>query len=144
MSIEILKLVNGETLLTEVTHDDDRRFANSQIHIIDPVQMTIQTRQDSSSVCVCTIWVPLLKPTNLFSMDHSNILVRTVVDEDMEMYYNRCLETIYNAAETGGGSFFTSAREPSNNESMTASDMTELLKKLKIAADQPVANTALH
>ena len=111
MSIEILKLVNGETLLTEVTHDDDRRFANSQIHIIDPVQMTIQTRQDSSSVCVCTIWVPL---------------------------------TIYNAAETGGGSFFTSAREPSNNESMTASDMTELLKKLKIAADQPVANTALH
>tara|TARA_B110000967_G_scaffold125484_1_gene128287 strand:+ start:679 stop:912 length:234 start_codon:yes stop_codon:yes gene_type:complete len=77
-------------------------------------------------------------------MDHSNILVRTVVDEDMEMYYNRCLETIYNAAETGGGSFFTSAREPSNNESMTASDMTELLKKLKIAADQPVANTALH
>jgi len=94
MSIEIVKLINGETLLTEVTFEDE-----THLHIIDPVQITVHTRKDASPICICTIWVPLTKEVNLFHIKQSAIMLKSEVDEDMITYYNRCLETINDSME---------------------------------------------
>tara|TARA_Y100000389_G_scaffold178180_1_gene191111 strand:+ start:114 stop:545 length:432 start_codon:yes stop_codon:yes gene_type:complete len=143
MSINIVKLINGETLLTEVTHEDE-----THLHIIDPVQITIQNRQGAAPVCICTIWVPLTKKVNLLHLKQSTVLVKTEVDEDMIEYYNNCLEAVRESmTEDGGGSFFTSTRASNKEESLTASEITELLQKLKItnqSTNLPVANTAIH
>jgi len=139
MSIKIIKLVNGDTLIAEVTHEDE-----THLHIIDPVQMIIQSRTGASPVCISTIWVPLTKAVNLLHLKQSTILVTVDVDDDMVEYYDNCLR----AMREDGGTFFNSKKD-----SMTAQEIDELLKKLKIIDDKPKqidnvyhlsANTSMH
>ena len=138
MSIEIVKMVNGETLLTEVTYEDD-----THLHIIDPVQITVHTRKDSAPVCVCTIWVPLTKETNLFHIKQSAIILKSEVDEDMISYYNRCLETIRDSMrEDNSATFFSSE----DNDQLTDSQIQDVLDKIVDTSGfgQPTANTQVH
>ncbi|MDA8977557.1 hypothetical protein N9F71_00890 [bacterium] len=135
MSIEIVKLINGETLLTEVTFEDE-----THLHIIDPVQITVHTRKDASPICICTIWVPLTKEVNLFHIKQSAIMLKSEVDEDMITYYNRCLETINDSMESdSSASFFSSDDE----EQMTDRQIQEVYAKV-VAQSESTANTTMH
>ena len=135
MSIEIVKLINGETLLTEVTFEDE-----THLHIIDPVQITVHTRKDASPICISTIWVPLTKEVNLFHIKQSAIMLKSEVDEDMITYYNRCLETINDSMESdSSASFFSSDDE----EQMTDRQIQEVYAKV-VAQSESTANTTMH
>lgn len=139
MSIEIVKLLNGETLLTEVTHEDD-----GYLHIIDPVQITVHTRSGSAPVCISTIWVPLTKEVNLFHIKQSAIILKSEVDEDMISYYNNCIDTIHESMkEDGSSTFFSSKPE---DEDLTDEQIKDVLDKLLETGfgNQLTANTQVH
>ena len=126
-SVNIIKLINGDTLLAEVTHED-----KDFIHIIDPVQVNITTRQDSVPVCISTIWVPLTKAVNLFHIKQNNVLVSSVVDEDYELYYNRCIEALRESMEETSDTSLL-------GDGMEEDDIQKVLGKLQLQS-----NTAVH
>jgi len=131
-------MVNGETLLTEVTYEDD-----THLHVIDPVQITVHTRKDSAPVCISTIWVPLTKETNLFHIKQSAIILKSEVDEDMISYYNRCLETIRESMQEDSSSTFFSSED---SDQLTDSQIQDVLDKIVDTSGfgQPTANTQVH
>lgn len=88
MKINIIKLVNGETLLAEVTNDDE-----TYLSVIDPISINMQLR-NNTPVLISTIWMPLTKVTNLFHLRQKNVILVSEVDNDMEIYYNKCIRTI--------------------------------------------------
>jgi hypothetical protein len=130
--ISIIKLVNGETLIAEVAHDDD-----SHLSIIDPISVNMQLR-NNTPVMISTIWMPLTKAVNVFHIRQQNVILVSEVDEDMEIYYNRCIDTI-RESNADGDSIFLDREEGSVSEK----EIEEALFQMQ-EQRQPSANTSLH
>jgi len=132
MNISIIKLVNGETLLAEVTHEDD-----THLSIIDPIAVNMSMR-DSSPVLISTIWMPLTKAVNLFHLKQGNIILSSEVDEDMEIYYNKCIDTIREATSSDR-SFLIERKQ----DEMTQNEIDKVLAKIHLQGGLS-ANTSVH
>tara|TARA_R110000737_G_scaffold258086_1_gene266656 strand:+ start:31 stop:435 length:405 start_codon:yes stop_codon:yes gene_type:complete len=130
--ISIIKLVNGETLIAEVAHDD-----GIHLSVIDPISVNMQLR-NNTPVMISTIWMPLTKAVNVFHIRHQNVILVSEVDEDMEIYYNRCIDTI-RESNADGDSIFLDREEGS----MSEKEIEEALFQMQ-EQRQPSANTSLH
>jgi hypothetical protein len=130
--ISIIKLVNGETLIAEVAHDD-----GIHLSVIDPISVNMQLR-NNTPVMISTIWMPLTKAVNVFHIRQQNVILVSEVDEDMEIYYNRCIDTI-RESNADGDSIFLDREEGS----MSEKEIEEALFQMQ-EQRQPSANTSLH
>lgn len=135
MEISIIKLVNGETLLAEVAHEDD-----DYLSIIDPISINMQLR-NNTPVMISTIWMPLTKVTNLFHLKQKNIILTSEVDTDMEIYYNKCIDTIRETT-TEDASFLLDREE----DQLTDAEVNEVINNVFKAdgLSGNSANTILH
>ena len=128
MTINMIKLVSGETILAEMVHEEEMHLS-----IIDPVEIKTSLR-NNVPVMVCNIWVPLSKVVNIFHLKQSSIILSTEVDNDMKVYYNRCIETIRESASEDRSFLFDSKED----------EMSEKEIHDVIASMRQGANTAIH
>ena len=134
MEISIIKLVNGETLLAEVTHEDKEHMS-----IIDPIEVNVHLR-NGTPVLISTIWMPLTKTVNLFHVRQAHIILESKVDNDMKIYYNRCMETIREATPEDNSFLFD--RNDVDDE-LTPEEIKSALDQIH-AVRMFAANTAIH
>jgi hypothetical protein len=132
MEISIIKLVNGETLIAEVTHEDEEHLS-----VIDPISVNMQLR-NNTPVLISTIWMPLTKAVNIFHIRQQNVILISPVDEDMQIYYNKCIDTIHETS-TEKNSFLLDRKE----DQMTEREIEEALFNLHEMSGYS-ANTSLH
>jgi hypothetical protein len=132
MEISIIKLVNGETLIAEVTHEDEEHLS-----VIDPISVNMQLR-NNTPVLISTIWMPLTKAVNIFHIRQQNVILISPVDEDMQIYYNKCIDTIHETS-TEKNSFLLDSKE----DQMTEREIEEALFNLHEMSGYS-ANTSLH
>lgn len=132
MEISIIKLVNGETLIAEVTHEDEEHLS-----VIDPISVNMQLR-NNTPVLISTIWMPLTKAVNIFHIRQQNVILISPVDEDMQIYYNKCIDTIHETT-TEKNSFLLDRKE----DQMTERELEEALFNLQQMSGYS-ANTSLH
>ncbi len=132
MEISIIKLVNGETLIAEVTHEDEEHLS-----VIDPISVNMQLR-NNTPVLISTIWMPLTKAVNIFHIRQQNVILISPVDEDMQIYYNKCIDTIHETS-TEKNSFLLDRKE----DQMTERELEEALFNLQQMSGYS-ANTSLH
>jgi len=132
MKINIIKLVNGETLLAEIAHEDDIHLS-----IIDPIAVNMSMR-NNSPVLISTIWMPLTKAVNLFHLKQANIILSSEVDEDMEIYYNKCMDTIREAISSDR-TFLIERKQ----DEMTHNEIEKVLAKIQSQGGF-YSNTSIH
>jgi hypothetical protein len=132
MEISIIKLVNGETLIAEVAHEDE-----DHLSVIDPISVNMQLR-NNTPVLISTIWMPLTKAVNIFHIRQQNVILISLVDEDMQIYYNKCIDTIHESS-TEKNSFLFDRKE----DQMTEEEIKEALFNLHEMSEYS-ANTSLH
>ena len=132
MEISIIKLVNGETLIAEVSYEDEEHLS-----VIDPVSVNMQLR-NNTPVLISTIWMPLTKAVNIFHIRQQNVILISPVDEDMQIYYNKCIDTIHESS-TEKNSFLLDRKE----DQMTEREIEEALFNLHEMSGYS-ANTSLH
>ena len=133
MEISIIKLVNGETLLAEVTHEDKEHMS-----IIDPIEVNVHLR-NGTPVLISTIWMPLTKTVNLFHVRQAHIILESKVDNDMKIYYNRCMETIRESTTEDNSFLF----DRIDDDELTPEEMESALNHIH-AVRGFAANTAIH
>jgi len=132
MEVSIIKLVNGETLIAEVSYEDE-----DHLSVIDPISVNMQLR-NNTPVLISTIWMPLTKAVNIFHIRQQNIILISPVDEDMQIYYNKCIDTIHESS-TEKNSFLLDRKE----DQMTEREIEEALFNLHEMSGYS-ANTSLH
>jgi len=132
MEISIIKLVNGETLIAEVSYEDEEHLS-----VIDPISVNMQLR-NNTPVLISTIWMPLTKAVNIFHIRQQNVILISPVDEDMQIYYNKCIDTIHESS-TEKNSFLLDRKE----DQMTEREIEEALFNLHEMSGYS-ANTSLH
>lgn len=132
MEISIIKLVNGETLIAEVSYEDEEHLS-----VIDPISVNMQLR-NNTPVLISTIWMPLTKAVNIFHIRQQNVILISPVDEDMQIYYNKCIDTIHETS-TEKNSFLLDRKE----DQMTEREIEEALFNLHEMSGYS-ANTSLH
>ena len=132
MTISMIKLVSGETILAEVANEDE-----TYLSVIDPIEVRTSIR-NNIPVMISTIWMPLSKVVNLFHLKQTTIILSTMVDNDMEIYYNRCMETIREASSEDR-SFLLDDKE----DDMTQTEIDKVLAKIQLQGGLS-ANTVIH
>lgn len=132
MEVSIIKLVNGETLIAEVSYEDEEHLS-----VIDPISVNMQLR-NNTPVLISTIWMPLTKAVNIFHIRQQNVILISPVDEDMQIYYNKCIDTIHESS-TEKNSFLLDRKE----DQMTEREIEEALFNLHEMSGYS-ANTSLH
>lgn len=83
MAIELLKLVNGETIMADVI---GTRGYN--VDVLNPIEIRVEQRSGGKAVMIGVQWLPLVEDENIVSLDTQHIVATMVINEDMrEMYY---------------------------------------------------------
>ncbi len=83
MAIELLKLVNGETIMADVI---GTRGYN--VDVLNPIEIRVEQRSGGKAVMIGVQWLPLVEDENIVSIDTQHIVASMAINEDMrEMYY---------------------------------------------------------
>ena len=83
MAIELLKLVNGETIMADVI---GTRGYN--VDVLNPIEIRVEQRSGGKAVMIGVQWLPLVEDENTVSLDTQHIVATMAINEDMrEMYY---------------------------------------------------------
>ncbi len=87
MPIEILKLVNGETIMADVigTH-------GYKVDVMNPIEIRVEQRKDSRAVMIGVQWLPLIEDENIVSIDSQHIVASMPINEEMREMYFEVLE----------------------------------------------------
>lgn len=94
-SPNIIKLINGETIMAEII-DRDEGFLN----IVDPVQLEItESEATGKPMLVALTWIPLMEKLNLITLKNDHVVAIAKVDRDIELYYKKSLAILKNDAE---------------------------------------------
>ena len=83
----IIKLSNGETIIAEIVHQDDKTTS-----VLEPLQLIIEESEDTGRpVMVALNWVPLTKKINLVELKTNHVVAVADCDEEVEKYYIKSL-----------------------------------------------------
>ena len=83
MAIELLKLVNGETIMADVLE-----FRGFNVDVMNPIEIRVEQRSGGKAVMIGVQWLPLVEDENIVSLDTQHIVASMAINEDMrEMYY---------------------------------------------------------
>jgi len=88
--IQILKLVNGDTILTEVVGADDKILT-----INNPLELRTEPSLTSNRAnMIANQWLPMMEKRNIIYLSQSHIVGTMPANEDMIDYYNHAIEVI--------------------------------------------------
>lgn len=88
MTISMIKLVSGDTLLAEVINHTE-----TQIVLNNPISVIVKVRH--APVMMSHIWMPFDEFDNHYHIEIAHIITEKEVDEEMVLYYNKCIDTIH-------------------------------------------------
>mgnify|MGYP001214417529 CR=1 FL=1 len=131
MTISMIKLTNGETLLGDIISEDEWT-----ITINNPIAIMVKMR--FSPTMVSHLWLPFSDMDNYFDIKTDHVITQKEVDDDMILYYNNCIDTIHdNMTETK--SFLL---DTESEEADAQAKIDEYLDRLE--ARNYGANTVFH
>ena len=86
----IIKLSNGETIIAEIVHQDDKTTS-----VLEPLQLIIEESEDTGRpVMVALNWVPLTKKINLVELKTNHVVAVADCDEEVNNYYIKSLAVL--------------------------------------------------
>ena len=133
MTISMIKLVSGETLLAEVVSESDY-----DVKINNPIAVVVKVRH--APVLMSHIWMPFDDFDNLYEIRHEHVLTHKQVDEDMVLYYNNCIETIHDNMTSSETFLLSDSEKTEVDEDKKLEDLIEKLE----AQYHYSANTVIH
>jgi len=136
MTISMIKLVSGETVLAEVVSDVD-----GVIKINNPISIVVKVRH--APVLMSHIWMPFDDIDNYYDIRQDHIITHKEVDADMVLYYNKCIDTIYDNMTSTETFLVDGSGESSIDADLESDRLKDLIDKLE-AQYHYSANTVLH
>ena len=85
----IIKLINGETIIAEIVHQDENTTS-----VLEPLLLEIGEGPSGRPMMIAMTWVPLTKSINLVNLNTSHVVAIAAVDEDIDAYYIKSLSTL--------------------------------------------------
>jgi hypothetical protein len=83
----IIKLSNGETIIAEIVHQDDKTTS-----LLEPLQLIIEESEETGRpVMIALNWVPLTKKINMVELKTNHVVAVADCDEEVENYYIKSL-----------------------------------------------------
>lgn len=133
MTTSLVKLVSGETLLCEIVSDNEYSLT-----VNNPIAIMVKNRV--SPVMVSHLWLPFDDLDNEFVIRQEHVITKKMVDDDMIIYYNNCIDTIHENM-TASESFLMNTTTESEEDAKAK--MKSLIDKLE-SQYHYTANTVLH
>ena len=131
MTISMIKLVSGDTILAEVINHTETKMV-----INNPIAVIVKVRH--APVMMSHIWMPFDDFDNHYHIESAHIITEKEVDEEMVLYYNKCIDTIHDNM-TSTESLLASASVEEGPE-----DRFEKLRKQLEEQYHVSANTVIH
>jgi hypothetical protein len=131
MTISMIKLVSGDTLLAEVINHTE-----TQIVLNNPISVIVKVRH--APVMMSHIWMPFDEFDNHYHIEIAHIITEKEVDEEMVLYYNKCIDTIHDNMTS------TESLLPSAVDEEDPEDRFEKLRKQLEEQYHVSANTVIH
>jgi len=131
MTISMIKLVSGDTLLAEVINHTE-----TQIVLNNPISVIVKVRH--APVMMSHIWMPFDEFDNHYHIEIAHIITEKEVDEEMVLYYNKCIDTIHDNMTS------TESLLPSAVDEEDPEDRFEKLRKQLEEQYHVTANTVIH
>lgn len=86
----IIKLTNGETIIAEIVHQDDKTTS-----VLEPLQLIIEESTDNGRPIMLALnWIPLTKKINLVELKTNHVVAIAQCDEEIDRYYIRSLSVL--------------------------------------------------
>lgn len=83
----IIKLSNGETIIAEIVHQDDKTTS-----VLEPLQLIIEESEETGRpVMIALNWVPLTKKINMVELKTNHVVAVADCDEEVNNYYIKSL-----------------------------------------------------
>jgi hypothetical protein len=127
----MIKLVSGDTLLAEVINHTE-----TQIVINNPIAVIVKVRH--APVMMSHIWMPFDDFDNHYHIESTHVITEKEVDEEMVLYYNKCIDTIHDNMTS------TESLLPSVSVEEDPEDRFEKLRKQLEEQYHVSANTVIH
>jgi hypothetical protein len=87
--VKVIKLVSGESLLTEVVNSDSQ-----YISIVNPLRIEIEFNQVGIPVIISSVWIPLFKKVTLVHVKQEHVTAIMEAAEELTSYYASCMSSI--------------------------------------------------
>ncbi len=131
MTISMIKLVSGDTILAEVINHTETKMV-----INNPISVIVKVRH--APVMMSHIWMPFDDFDNHYHIESAHIITEKEVDEEMVLYYNKCIDTIHDNMTS------TESLLPSASVEEDPEDRFEKLRKQLEEQYHVSANTVIH
>jgi hypothetical protein len=83
MTVQILKLTNGDTLLTDVLDSDEKVLT-----IVNPIELITETNgRNATATLLAHQWLPLFEEENIMYLNQAHVVGVAKATEDMQEYY---------------------------------------------------------
>lgn len=82
----IIKLTNGETIIAEIVHEDDKVTS-----VLEPLALEIGEGETGKPMMVAMTWIPLTKSINMVNLNTNHVVAVADVDEEIDAYYVKSL-----------------------------------------------------
>lgn len=89
MPVQILKLTNGETIITDVLEASDRI-----VTIINPLEIRTEQTSSSRMSMIAYQWLPMMEEENIMYVHQHHIVGMAHANQDMQEYYVDAIERI--------------------------------------------------
>jgi len=87
--IQIIKLTNGETIMTEVLDATDR-----VVTVLNPLEIKTEQYGKSRANMVAYLWMPMMEKENLMYIHQGHIVAMSHANQDLIDYYESAIERI--------------------------------------------------
>lgn len=85
----VLKLINGETIIAEVVHQD-----TSTTSVLEPLALDVGESDTGRPMLLAMTWIPLTKKVNLINIKTDHVVAVSECDENMTEYYKNSLDVL--------------------------------------------------
>lgn len=85
----IIKLSNGETIVAEIVHQDDKTTS-----VVEPLALSMEETEEGRPMMVAMSWVPLTKKVNMVNLNTSHVIAIFECDEHIDKYYQNSLDIL--------------------------------------------------
>ena len=90
MPVQVLKLINGETLLTDVLESTDKA-----ITVINPLEIKTESNYNTTRMnMIAYQWMPMMEEENIMYINKQHIVGMSNATADMQEYYVDAIERI--------------------------------------------------
>ena len=85
----IIKLSNGETIVGEIVHQDDKTTS-----VVEPLALAMEENENGRPMMIAMSWVPLTKKINMVNLNTIHVVAIFECDEYLDKYYQNSLEIL--------------------------------------------------